>query len=164
MPGGWLVVGEGVRPLATEPVSAELPFQLLGGFHDVALDAETRPGPGFLTAEAWDGALRRAGFASVEIRARRAAAARVLPRPTGGGVLRPARLTRAEAAGTGRAAGGERYRPAPRRGVRAHPGYRVRVHSSPSVPLQHPSEQLHCIPRARSRGPARRSRGAFRRT
>jgi SAM-dependent methyltransferase len=65
-PGGWLVVGEGVRPSPAEPVGAELPFQLLDGFHDVRLDPITRPTAGFLTAGAWDGALRRAGFAAVE--------------------------------------------------------------------------------------------------
>jgi polyketide synthase PksN len=64
--GGWLVVGEGVRPAADEPVDAELPFQLLDSFHDVVLDPATRPTAGFLTAEAWQAALRRAGFSRVE--------------------------------------------------------------------------------------------------
>jgi len=66
-PGGWLVVGEGVRPSPTEPVGAELPFQLLEGFHDVVLDPATRPTAGFLTADAWEEALRRAGFAEIEL-------------------------------------------------------------------------------------------------
>ncbi len=66
-PGGWLVVGEGVRPSATETVGAELPFQLLDGFHDVDLDPATRPSAGFLTADAWVAALQRAGFARVEM-------------------------------------------------------------------------------------------------
>lgn len=65
-PGGCLVVGEGVRPSPTEPLGAELPFQLLDGFHDVLLDPTTRPTAGFLCAEAWDAALRRAGFVAIE--------------------------------------------------------------------------------------------------
>jgi SAM-dependent methyltransferase len=65
-PGGWLVVGEGVRPSATATVGAELPFQLLDSFHAVVLDPVTRPTAGFLTAGAWDAALRRAGFADIE--------------------------------------------------------------------------------------------------
>lgn len=65
-PGGWLVIGEGVRPAPGQPVGAEFPFQLLERFGDVALDPETRPTPGFLTAEHWLGALARAGFAGVE--------------------------------------------------------------------------------------------------
>jgi len=65
-PGGWLVVGEGVRPSPAETIGAELPFQLLDGFHDVVLDPATRPTAGFLSADAWHAALRRAGFADVE--------------------------------------------------------------------------------------------------
>lgn len=65
-PGGWLVVGEGVRPAPDEAVGAELPFQLLDAFHDVELDRATRPTAGFLTAEAWEAALRRVGFATIE--------------------------------------------------------------------------------------------------
>jgi len=65
-PGGWLVVGEGVRPFPGHPVGAELPFQILESFVDVRLDPERRPTPGFLTAEQWQGALARAGFSPVE--------------------------------------------------------------------------------------------------
>jgi SAM-dependent methyltransferase len=61
-PGGWLVVGEGLRPFPREPVGAELPFQILESFVDVDLDPGARPTPGFLTAEEWLGALARAGF------------------------------------------------------------------------------------------------------
>jgi SAM-dependent methyltransferase len=64
-PGGWLVCGEGLRPTADAPVGAELPFQLLRSFTDVSLDPETRPSPGFLTAEHWLGAFARAGFTDV---------------------------------------------------------------------------------------------------
>jgi SAM-dependent methyltransferase len=66
-PGGWLVVGEGMRPRPGVPVGAELPFQLLDSFHDVVLDPATRPTAGFLTAELWKDALRRAGFDDVEL-------------------------------------------------------------------------------------------------
>jgi SAM-dependent methyltransferase len=61
-PGGWLVVGEGLRPFRGQPVAAEFPFQILESFVDVELDPETRSTPGFLTAEEWLGALGRAGF------------------------------------------------------------------------------------------------------
>jgi len=66
-PGGWLVMGEALRPRRGEPVGAELPFQLLASFTDVALDPETRATPGFLTTEEWLGALARAGFAAPEV-------------------------------------------------------------------------------------------------
>ena len=62
VPGGWLVVGEGLRPHPGEPVGAELPFQILASFVDVELDPATRRTPGFLTAEEWLAALGRAGF------------------------------------------------------------------------------------------------------
>jgi len=65
--GGWLVAGEGVRPSDDEPVGAELPFQLLDSFHDVALDPDTRASAGFLTAECWLAALRRAGFEHIDM-------------------------------------------------------------------------------------------------
>ena len=61
-PGGTLVLGEGLRPGPEIPVAAELPFQLLESFADVATHPETRPSAGFLTAETWLAALRRAGF------------------------------------------------------------------------------------------------------
>lgn len=66
-PGGWLVVGEGMRPGPEVPVGAELPFQLLDSFHDVVLDPVTRPTVGFLTAECWAAALERAGFTEVAL-------------------------------------------------------------------------------------------------
>jgi len=66
-PGGWLVVGEGMRPGPDVPVGAELPFQLLDSFHDVVLDPAARPTSGFLTAELWRDALRRAGFDEVAL-------------------------------------------------------------------------------------------------
>ncbi|HJQ73463.1 MAG TPA: class I SAM-dependent methyltransferase [Gaiellaceae bacterium] len=62
-PGGWLVVGEGLRPAPGVPVGVELPFRLLESFTDVGLDPARRPTPGFLTAEQWLDAVGRAGFA-----------------------------------------------------------------------------------------------------
>ncbi|HEV7735347.1 MAG TPA: class I SAM-dependent methyltransferase [Candidatus Binatia bacterium] len=61
-PGGWLVIGEGIRPGPGVPVGAEFPFQLLESFTTVTLDPVTRPEPGFLTAEPWLAAVARAGF------------------------------------------------------------------------------------------------------
>jgi SAM-dependent methyltransferase len=66
-PGGWLVVGEGLRPRRGEPVGAEFPFRLLTRFTDVVLDPTTRSTAGFLTADEWLGALARAGFPAAEI-------------------------------------------------------------------------------------------------
>jgi hypothetical protein len=65
-PGGWLVAGEGIRPAADAVVGAELPFRLLESFTGVQLDA-TRRTPGFLTAQEWQAALVRAGFADVTL-------------------------------------------------------------------------------------------------
>lgn len=64
-PGGFLVLGEGLRPAPAVPVAAELPFQLLESFADVETDPETRPTAGFLTAETWLAALGRVGFVDV---------------------------------------------------------------------------------------------------
>ena len=66
-PGGWLVVGEGVRPTADEPAGAEFPFLLLESFTSVELDPVRRPTAGFLTAEHWQRALVAAGFADVRL-------------------------------------------------------------------------------------------------
>jgi SAM-dependent methyltransferase len=66
-PGGWLVVGEGIRPHAGVPVGVELPFQLLDSFGAVETDPRDRPTPGFLTAEQWTAAMRRAGFEDVAL-------------------------------------------------------------------------------------------------
>ncbi len=66
-PGGWLVVGEGLRPASGQPVGAELPFQILASFLDVELHPERRPTAGFLTAEEWGAAFARAGLLRVEL-------------------------------------------------------------------------------------------------
>jgi SAM-dependent methyltransferase len=64
-PGGALVIGEGIRPFAGQPVAAEFPFQLLERFVDVEISA-ARPAPGFMTAEQWQAALADAGFEAIE--------------------------------------------------------------------------------------------------
>lgn len=66
-PGGWLVVGEGMRPFTDCVVGAEFPFRLLESFNDVRLDPATRPTPGFLTAAHWLAALERTGFDDVTV-------------------------------------------------------------------------------------------------
>jgi hypothetical protein len=66
-PGGWLVVGEAIRPHPQACVGAELPFQILQSYHAVETDPALRPTPGFLTAEGWTEALGRAGFAEIAL-------------------------------------------------------------------------------------------------
>lgn len=66
-PGGWLVIGEGMRPAAGRVVGAEFPFQLLDSFLDVELDTVRRPTPGFLTADHWCRALAAAGFSAIAV-------------------------------------------------------------------------------------------------
>ncbi|MEN8159550.1 MAG: class I SAM-dependent methyltransferase [Myxococcota bacterium] len=66
-PGGWLIAGEAIRPHPHACVGAELPFQILQSYQAVETDPELRPTPGFLTAEGWTEALRRAGFEEIEL-------------------------------------------------------------------------------------------------
>jgi SAM-dependent methyltransferase len=66
-PGGWLVLGEGIRPFPGQVVGAEFPFQLLRSFVEVETDPERRPTHGFLTPDQWIAALARGGFAPVEM-------------------------------------------------------------------------------------------------
>ncbi|HEU0273652.1 MAG TPA: class I SAM-dependent methyltransferase [Candidatus Udaeobacter sp.] len=66
-PHGWLVIGECLRPYPNQPIYPELMFQILESFIKVKMDPEIRPNPGFLTAEQWQLALTRAGFARVEV-------------------------------------------------------------------------------------------------
>ncbi len=66
-PGGWLVVGEGVRPTPDHPVAAELPFRLLESFVAVEIDPRRRPTPGFLAAEQWRDAFVAAGFTEIAL-------------------------------------------------------------------------------------------------
>ena len=65
--GGWLVIGECVRPFDNQPMYPELMFQILDSFTDVETDPDIRPNPGFLTAEQWRRAFSRAGFPRTEI-------------------------------------------------------------------------------------------------
>jgi len=65
--GGWLVIGECVRPYDNQPMYPELMFQILDSFTNVETDPEIRPNPGFLTAEQWRRAFLRAGFGRTEI-------------------------------------------------------------------------------------------------
>lgn len=65
--GGWLVIGECVRPYDNQPMYPELMFQILHSFTNVKTDPEIRPSPGFLTAEQWRRAFSRAGFTRTEI-------------------------------------------------------------------------------------------------
>ena len=65
--GGWLVIGECVRPNDNQPMYPELMFQILDSFTKVETDLEIRPNPGFLTAEQWRRAFLKAGFTRAEI-------------------------------------------------------------------------------------------------
>ncbi|HWH91632.1 MAG TPA: hypothetical protein VNV64_07545, partial [Candidatus Binatia bacterium] len=65
--GGWLVIGECVRPYDNQPMYPELMFQILDSFTNVETDPEIRPSSGFLTAEQWRRAFSRAGFPRTEI-------------------------------------------------------------------------------------------------
>ena len=66
-PGGWLVAGEAIRPRPGVCIGLELPFQILQSYHAVETDPELRPTPGFLTAEGWTEAFRRAGFTEIAL-------------------------------------------------------------------------------------------------
>ena len=57
-PGGWLVIGEGIRPFRGTPVGAEFPLEILASYTAT---------PGFLTAEEWLAAVAAAGFADAAI-------------------------------------------------------------------------------------------------
>ncbi len=65
--GGWLVLGECLRPYPNQPMYPELMFQILESFTDVDLEPEFRPNPGFLTPAQWRSAFTRAAFANVRI-------------------------------------------------------------------------------------------------
>jgi SAM-dependent methyltransferase len=67
-PGGCLIISECVRPFPNQPMYPELVFQILDSFTDVAIDPEFRPNPGFLTADHWRLAFRRAGFEHTEVK------------------------------------------------------------------------------------------------
>jgi SAM-dependent methyltransferase len=64
---GWIIIGECLRPHANQPIYPELMFQILESFADVQTDPEFRPKPGFLMANQWRRAFKRAGFEGIEI-------------------------------------------------------------------------------------------------
>jgi SAM-dependent methyltransferase len=66
-PGGWLVIGECLRPLPGQALWPEFIFKLLDGFNRVETDPELRPTAGFLTPEQWLRALDAAGFVELAI-------------------------------------------------------------------------------------------------
>lgn len=65
-PGGRLVLGECLKPDLDTPLYLEFFFSFIKSFTEVTLDPRWRPRHGFLTPEAWDEALRHAGFTRVE--------------------------------------------------------------------------------------------------
>ncbi|MBO0696661.1 MAG: hypothetical protein J2P56_11260, partial [Verrucomicrobia bacterium] len=65
--GGWLVIGECLRPYQNQPIYPELMFQILESFTNVQTDPEIRPNPGFLTGEHWRRAFTRAGFQGAKV-------------------------------------------------------------------------------------------------
>lgn len=67
-PDGYLVISECVRPYPNQPMYPELVFQILDSFNEVDTDPEFRPNPGFLTANQWRLAFRRAGFERTEVK------------------------------------------------------------------------------------------------
>jgi SAM-dependent methyltransferase len=64
-PGGRLVIGECLKPHLDAPLYLEFFFNFIQSFTEVTLDPRWRPRHGFLTPEAWDEALRHAGFEEV---------------------------------------------------------------------------------------------------
>ncbi len=64
-PGGRLVIGECLKPSLDQPLYLEFFFNFIKSFTEVTLDPRWRPRHGFLTPEAWEAALRHAGFAQV---------------------------------------------------------------------------------------------------
>ncbi len=66
-PGGWLVLGECLRPLPDQPLWPEFIFALLDSFNSVQLDPAARPRAGFLTPQQWRSAVTAAGFVELSI-------------------------------------------------------------------------------------------------
>ena len=65
---GWLVISECVRPCLNQPMYPELVFQILDSFTEVDTDPEVRPNSGFVTADHWRNAFKRAGFKHTEVK------------------------------------------------------------------------------------------------
>lgn len=67
-PGGTVVVSECVRPTKlARPIHAEIIFDFLDSFTDVATDPVKRPTHGFLTPAAWRATFENAGLGEVTI-------------------------------------------------------------------------------------------------
>jgi len=67
-PGGTVVVSECVRPTKlTRPIHAEIIFDFLDSFTDVATDPVKRPTHGFLTPAAWLATFEEAGLGDVTV-------------------------------------------------------------------------------------------------
>jgi len=67
-PGGTVVVSECVRPTKlARPIHAEIIFDFLSSFTDVATDPVKRPTHGFLTPAAWRASFEAAGLTDVKI-------------------------------------------------------------------------------------------------
>ena len=64
-PSGCLVIGECLKPSLDRPLYLEFFFNFIKSFTEVTLDPRWRPRHGFLTPEAWEAALRHAGFTQV---------------------------------------------------------------------------------------------------
>ena len=65
--GGWLVLGECIRPYPTQPIYPELMFQNLESFTEVKIDSDVRPRPGFLTPEQWRRAFSRCDLTCCQV-------------------------------------------------------------------------------------------------
>ena len=67
-PGGAVVVSECIRPSKlARPIHAEIIFDFLDSFTDVATDPVRRPTHGFLTPAAWRATFEAAGFGDVTV-------------------------------------------------------------------------------------------------
>jgi len=64
VPGGWLVLGESVRPEPKRPLAIELIFQLTREFQQAVAVPGLRDGGGFLPWASWPRLLEQAGFAA----------------------------------------------------------------------------------------------------
>ena len=67
-PDGLLLISECIRPCLNQPMYPELVFQILDSFTEVDTHPEFRPNYGFLTADHWRNAFKRAGFEHTEVK------------------------------------------------------------------------------------------------
>jgi SAM-dependent methyltransferase len=87
VPGGRLVLVEGVRPSPGHPLYIEFVFQLLREFREFRRDPDCRPHGGFLEWVHWEKALLRAGFEAVRAVPELEAAARAYPQYAMGAIV-----------------------------------------------------------------------------